>query len=381
MQQLLYDIFQAYYQARSNKRNSLSQLWFEYDYESLLVQLWQDLSDGNYKIGTSRCFLICDTVPREIFAADFRDRVVHHLVYNYIYHTCDKQFIYDSYSCRVGKGTHFWAKRLDHFIRSCTHNYTQDAWILKLDIKWFFMCIDKDILAYRLWQTISYRRDSLSPMWRDWLWSLCKQIIYHDPTLDYNFCWARDLYDVLPPDKSLFHSSAWYGLPIGNLTSQLLANVYLHLFDLWMKETVGCQFYGRYVDDFVIVHTDRHFLKQLIPKIRYFLQDQLSLTLHPRKMYLQYYTKWIKFLGHFILPYRRYIDKRTIYRSRKRFDHISPTSLWHISFINSYLWLLKHGKSFYIRKRLASGLSDHFDFNTSFTKARIHVTCRKSTSL
>lgn len=109
----LYDVFNAYYDARRNKRNTNSQLEFEVDYESNLLKLYKELLDGTYKIWSSTCFLICDTVPREIFAADFRDRIVHHLVYNYIYNICDTQFIHDSYSCRIGKGTHYGVRRVE----------------------------------------------------------------------------------------------------------------------------------------------------------------------------------------------------------------------------------------------------------------------------
>ena len=132
---LLYALFQAYYDTRQHKRNTKSAIDFEMDYESKVLDLREDLVNGTYIISPSICFIIQDPVQREVFAADFRDRIIHHLIYNYIYELIDGRFIYDSYSCRLGKGTHFGIKRVGHFLRSCTMNYSREAYILKLDIQ------------------------------------------------------------------------------------------------------------------------------------------------------------------------------------------------------------------------------------------------------
>ncbi|MBP6256883.1 hypothetical protein KA405_04155 [Patescibacteria group bacterium] len=147
---LLLDLFRAYYDARRSKRNTHSQIAFEEHMEANLFALYDELCAGTYTISPSSCFIISDPVKREIFASAFRDRIVHHLLYNQIYDHLDRHFIHDSYSCRVGKGTHYGVKRLDHFIRSCSRNYTTDAYVLKLDIKGFFMHIDKEILKNTL---------------------------------------------------------------------------------------------------------------------------------------------------------------------------------------------------------------------------------------
>ena len=115
------------------------------NYESKILALRNDLVNWTYAISPSICFIIKDPVQREVFAADFRDRIIHHLIYNYIYELFDRHFIYDSYSCRIGKWTHFGVERIQHFIKSCSQDYTNTCWILKLDIKWFFMHIDKNI--------------------------------------------------------------------------------------------------------------------------------------------------------------------------------------------------------------------------------------------
>lgn len=145
-QQLRNDVFQAYEDARKNKRNTTAQLEFEKDAEQNLIELFHELLDGTYISGKSICFLSYSPVLREVFASQFRDRVVHHLLFNYIAPIFETQFIYDSYSCRKEKGTLFGIERLEHHIRSCTNNYTENAFVLKLDIQGYFMSINKHIL-------------------------------------------------------------------------------------------------------------------------------------------------------------------------------------------------------------------------------------------
>ena len=236
--QLLIDLFQAYYDARSNKRNTLNALNFEMDYEHNIFKLHKEIITGIYKIKPSICFINYKPVQREIFAADFRDRVVHHLVYNYIAPIFEKTFINDSYSCRVGKGTHYGIKRIDHFIRSCSENYHKNCYILKLDIKGYFMSIEKTLLLQKVEDTLlNYRKtvDFNLPL----IIGLLRQIIYNDPTENYILKGNRKDWNGLPPSKSLYYSEKNTGLPIGNLTSQLFSNVYLNKFDHFVKKELG----------------------------------------------------------------------------------------------------------------------------------------------
>ena len=129
---------------------------------------------------------------------------------------------------------------------------------------------------------------------------LCHKILINNPAKNCLIKGSRSHWDDLPPDKSLFHSAPCCGLPIGNLTSQIFANVYLNVFDHYMKHTLGVRFYGRYTDDFVLVHQDREHLASLIPRIEVFLKTQLGLTLHPRKQYLEHYANSVLFLGSII---------------------------------------------------------------------------------
>jgi hypothetical protein len=179
-------------------------------------------------------------------AADFRDRVVHHLLYDYINPAFEKLFIEDSYSCRKGKGTLYGVKRLETFIKLCSHNYTRDCYILKLDIKGYFMSIDKDILARNVYSVLAkapIERENKAPLDREMIAYLLDKIIYNDPVRNCIIKGQPSDWDGLPPSKSLFHSAPNCGLPIGNLTSQLFNNVYLHPFDVYMKK--GFNFWER----------------------------------------------------------------------------------------------------------------------------------------
>ncbi|MDR2190362.1 MAG: hypothetical protein LBP53_04150 [Candidatus Peribacteria bacterium] len=180
---LVCDIFKSYYDARINKRNTISQLEFEFDLERNLLHLYQELQNNRYEIGPSIFFIQTHPVKREIFAGAFRDRIVHHLIYNYLNPLCEKTFIYDSYSCRVDKGTSKGVQRMSTFIRSCSQNYTKDCYILKLDIQGYFMSIHKDILYHSIQSLIDQKISLLKiPMTTEWLLQLIHKVIYHDCT-------------------------------------------------------------------------------------------------------------------------------------------------------------------------------------------------------
>ncbi len=367
--QILYDLFQAYYDARKNKRNTLNQLDFEYNLESNIIKLWQEIISWTYEVGRSIYFIQEKPVKREIFAWDFRDRIVHHLVYNYISPIFEKDFIYDSYSCRVWKWTSFGIKRVQKFIRSCSENYTKDCYILKLDISGYFMSMNKDIL----WEKIEKIFGTGTFKEYQYLKTIIQKIIYNDPTKNSIFKWKKRDYLWLPKNKSLFFAKPNCWLPIWNLTSQLFSNIYLSDFDKFIKNKLSCKYYWRYVDDFVIVHEDKEFLVSLIPKISNYLKIELWLTLHPKKIYLQYYSKGILFLGNFIKPYRIYAWKRVkinIYNKINLLNQKIRQNNWKMDkflkqdfrqTFNSYLWLIKHQNSYNLRKNfLLNKISNYF---------------------
>ena len=194
--------------------------------------------------------------------------------------------------------------------------------------------------------------------------SLTKQVVFNDSTQNCIVKGKRSHWQGLPNNKSLFHSPINCGLPIGNLTSQVFANFYMNTLDHYVKHNLGLRFYGRYVDDFVIVHPNKEYLKELIPKLSTFLYSTLQLTLHPKKIHLQHYKKGVKFIGAVILPNRTYIANRTkgnfyntIQKQNKIVQNRKPTKDEQealLSSLNSYLGLMKHYQSFKLRKQMIS---------------------------
>jgi hypothetical protein len=294
-------------------------------------------------------FVVDKPVKREIFAADFRDRVVHYLIINKLNPLFERAFIFDSYACRVGKGTLFGIRRVETFIRRCSQNYSRDCYVLKLDIRGFFMHINARKLFIRLSNFIDDRYEDADSVL---LKNLCEIVLMNKPSENCVIRGKLSDWDGLPKDKSLFHSPPDCGLPIGNLSSQVFANFYLNIFDHFVKHDLGMRYYGRYVDDFVLVHESREHLASLIPVIHNFLEIELALEMHPKKIYLQHYSHGVHYLGAVIKPNRLYVGKRTkgnFYESIMRHNaavagHV-PSSAERAAFrasMNSYLGVMGH---------------------------------------
>lgn len=381
MDTLLTDLFAAYFDARRHKRNSKSQLIFEQNFESNLMEMYRSIVDRTYRVRPSSCFMVFKPVKREVFAADFRDRVVHHLIFNYIAPMFERSFINDSYSCRTGRGTLYGVRRLDYHIKSCSRNGTCDAWILKLDIQGYFMNIDRMKLFEKVWSTILKNRRRTAPDGRKWgekldyrlLEYLLREIIFNDPTQNCIVKGSVDDWIGLPPDKSLFHTPKGCGLPIGNLTSQLFSNIYLSDFDNYCKRDLKLKHYGRYVDDFFVIHNSKDYLRELVGIFDTYLREQLSLKLHPKKRYLQHYTHGVSFLGskmngHSILMGER-IRKgamQVVSTVNRSVDGVvdgelpsgMPVEIGDfVQHMNSYLGLMVHGNSYDLRQRLMQRVS------------------------
>ena len=373
----LEDLFQAYFDCRVHKRNTGSALKFEADYESQLVRLWEEINDGTYKIGQSVAFIVHKPVQREIFAANFRDRIVHHLVINKINDLIEQCFIDDSYSCRKGKGSLYGVHKIRDYIRECSENYTKDCYILKMDVQAFFMSIDKDILCRNLLKMLKARYHAPD---RDIIFNLVRMIIYNAPQNGCIIKGSKRNWDGLPAGKSLFGCKKNKGMPIGNLTSQIFANFYMSGLDTYITQECGVRYYGRYVDDFVLIHRDKAFLQEMKLKIEKYLQNKLHLHLHPKKFYLQHYSKGVKFIGSVIKPHREYIANRTkgnfcakvrMYNAMEEEVRKNPEAYTDnfMASINSYLGFMKHYKTYRIRKSVLEKLSDfwrtvYYSYNT-----------------
>lgn len=351
---LLTDLFRAYFDARKHKRNTKSQLTFEVNLEENLIELYNEIKNRTYRVGRSICFMTTIPVKREVFAAGFRDRVVHHLLFNYIAPLFERTFIADNYSCRKGRGTLYGINRCEHHIRSCSDNYQRYCYILKLDIEGYFMNIDRQILYDIIMATLHRFADRPVGNGKKWvqhldydlLEYLIREIVFNDPTDGCEMRGTKKDWEGLPRNKSLFYTGKGCGLPIGNLTSQLFSNVYLTELDNYVKRTLGEKHYGRYVDDFYIVNRDKDRLLLLIPIIHDFLEKELHLRLHPNKIYLQGVDKGVNFLGVTIKPYRRYLMNKTKKRINKRMYDIARHPEMDIdkvvSVVNSYFGYMKH---------------------------------------
>ena len=298
----LENLYPAYLLCRRRKRNTRNALLFESQLEEKLLLLYHSLNDGSYQPGRSQVFLVQKPKKREIFAADFADRVVHHLLISYLEKQWEPHFIHDSYACRKNKGTLKGVQRLQKFTRQVTKNGYQKAWYLQLDIQGFFMAIHRHVLYERLMK----KEQNPNILW------LIRQFVYYDPIKN---CHFRDAclndFLTLPSHKTLFKAKPDCGLPIGNLTSQFFANVYLDALDQFVKHQLKCRFYVRYCDDFILLSQDQNELIQWQQQMAEFLEQTLHLQLnHKRK--LQPVSNGIDFLGYVIRPHYRLVRRRVV---------------------------------------------------------------------
>ncbi|WP_124313758.1 RNA-directed DNA polymerase [Pseudomonas chlororaphis] len=321
------DLVQAYYDCRRRKRNTASARRYEQDMEINLLELYDDLIAGTYRPGRSICFVVTRPKAREVWAADFRDRIVHHLLYNHIGPRIERSFIADSCACIPGRGTLYAAKRLESKIRSASQNWSKPVYYLKCDLANFFVAIDKQVLLEQLAARI------IEPWWR----ALAEQILMHDPRENYEVRSPAHLFNRVPQHKRLTAQPAHLGLPIGNLSSQFFANVYLDALDQFAKHTLKARHYIRYVDDFVFLHESPQQLNEWLARVEAFL-PRLGAKLNPSKTILQPVDRGVDFVGHVIKPWRRTTRKRSVAQALKRTAAAPAEDLRETA--NSYFGLL-----------------------------------------
>ena len=285
----LENLYRQYYHCRRNKRNTVNALRFEAEQEKNLIALREALIERTYQPRRSVCFFTSRPKLREILAADFRDRVVHHLLVDYLEKFWEPVFIHDSYACRKGKGVHSGVQRLQQFIRQVSANGSRSAWYLQLDIRNYFMTIDRNILFGML----SAGLNDETALW------LTRMLVYHDVTEHCHVRGCPELQARIPPHKTLFGAGPDKGLPIGNLNSQFFANVYLNRLDQFVKHELKCRYYLRYCDDFLLLDNDPDQLRAWKAQIEDYLQDKLALDLNPRQR-LAPVSNGIDFLGYIV---------------------------------------------------------------------------------
>lgn len=375
---LLFDLYYAYQCAKKHKSSKSYIKEFEKNLHQNLSELCDELLERRYKPQPSTCFIISDPKKREIFAATFRDRIVHHLYYNYTYELFNRTFIEDSYSCRVGKGTHYGIHRLEKHIREVSENYFKPTYVLKMDIKGYFIHINRVLLLSFVNETLDKMmlRKTIDGECKycdiidfDLIKYLSEVIILLNPIENCIVKSKKSEWETLDKSKSLFFSEENCGLPIGNLTSQLFSNVYLNKLDQYIKRDLHCKHYGRYVDDFYIVSNDKDFLKNVINSISNFTKKELHLEIQNKKTRIIDVNNGIEFLGAFIKPYRTYISNKTVKRMKKKLYYFNNNDIdVNVSnMVNSYLGIFSHYKSNSIKNEVLYKTTKILDYGY-FTK-------------
>lgn len=363
------NIYRQYLACRKNKRNTLNALRFEANQERELTALKEALVNRTYRPSRSVCFFATRPKLREIFAADFRDRVVHHILVDHLERIWEPIFIHDSYACRKGKGVHRGVLRLQGFIRKVTANGTKPAFYIQLDVKNYFMSIDKEIL----FSLILRKLDDEDALW------LCRVLIFHDCTDNYVFKGDSAFLGKIHPEKTLFHTQKNKGLPIGNLNSQFFANVYLNSLDQFVKRQLKCRYYVRYCDDFVLLSESREQLLEWKNRISAYIWKKLHIALNDKRQRLQPVCNGIDFLGYIVRKDYMLVRQRVVnncksklreYQGRlvlesgafRRYHYDIPVLDQLLSVTSSYLGHFKMADSF----RLCRALWEKFYFLSEY---------------
>lgn len=319
------NLFGAWKEFKRGKRKKPDVQNFEFNLENNIFTLHQKLKNKIWKPDPYISFYVRDPKLRCIHKATVRDRVLNQAIYKILYPIFDRKFIFDSYSCRLNKGTHKGVLRLESFARKLSKNYRIPIYALKCDIRKFFDSVDHNILL-----------------------GLIKREVK-----DENVIW------LIEKIIKSFEKSPGKGLPLGNVTSQLFANVYLNEFDQYTKHILKEKYYLRYCDDFVILDRDKDYLLGLVTKVSDYFNESLKLGLHSDKIILRKLSWGIDFLGYVILPYYKVLRTRTKQRMLRKIKdkkkQFGDGLLSRQSFgqtINSYLGILKHCKGFKIKKEI-----------------------------
>ncbi len=309
-----------------------------------IISLHEDLANRTYLHGGYEAFKISDPKPRDIHKASVRDRLLHHAIYRVLYPFFDRLFIADSYSCRVNKGTHKAVKRFNQMAMSESRNNHRTCWVLKCDIRKFFASINHSVLLGLLRERID--DEDVLLLLGEVVGSFKTSQRTCHPERSEGSLVAKILRDssVAPLLQNDNHG---VGLPLGNLTSQLFANIYLNELDQWVKHNLHVKNYIRYADDFVFLSADKKYLENVIPQIHNFLQSRLKLRLHDKKVFIQTYASGVDFLGWINYPTYRVLRRVT---KRTMFVRINKNPQKET--LQSYLGLLKYGNTKKIKSEL-----------------------------
>ncbi len=333
----LSNLFLAYKKAKKGKSKKPYVLEFIKDLPKNLKDLNLELSSQTYRPKPLTTFIIRDPKTRKISKSDFRDRIIHHALVNILEPIFDKSFIFDSYANRKTKGTLKAIQRFDKFKRKVSKNNTINCYVLKADIRHYFENVDHEILI----KIIKRKVKDEKIIW------LIKQIL-----------------------NNFNSETIGKGMPLGNLTSQFFANVYLNELDKFIKHKLRIRYYIRYVDDFVIFHKSKDKIERYKSTINKFLNANLNLELHQGKSKVLSLNQGITFLGfrnfynHKLLKktnIRKIKSKITLFENQLKQNLINYDKIY--SSFESWLAHAMHANTIKLRKSFIE------DFENKFPKS------------
>lgn len=393
------ELRKAYEDCIRPKRQTTNAINFEIDDNEKLENLYQELNSMTYTIGKSIVFLLfSNNIPyREVFAADFKDRIVHHLLINRLLPKVEEQLIDDNYACRKEKGTLYGGLRCQMHLKTASKDGTvNELYILKGDFYNCFNTFDKRKI-YKLFEkfiieNFSDDRNMIFNLW------LLKMIIDHCPQHNGKYIRKQNkkYWIKIKPEKTLFNLDDYHGLAVGNLSSQIFANFFLNLFDRYVL-LLGYEYYGRYVDDFYLIYASKEKLLSDYKLLCKFAESVLEMKINTNKLYIQHYSKGVKFVGYIIYWNRIYLINRTIRKFKKSIHDIEKIVLkrfpenMNITLIfakrimptwNSYIGMFMHTNSYNIMVNILRNLNPEvkrkmmkvFSFDThGFIRLRKHM--------
>lgn len=371
------DLVEAYYDCRVHKSRTNNCIRFTLDVEGNLYDLMQAINNRTYQPKRSICFVVSRPKYREVFAADFSDRIIHHYIRLRLEPLIEREFNDRTFNCRNGKGTLAGVTQLKRDMIECSDNYTSDCYVAKVDINSFFMSISKKLVEEPVIGLVNEKYEGDD---KEDLLYLCHVVLSHCPENNCIKQSSESMWAYLPASKSLFTNGEGLGMPIGNLPSQMFANYLLNALDWAIENVCGIKYHGRYVDDIYMIAKTKEQILKAIPIIREQLRA-LGLKLSSKKFYMQHYSKGIDFTGAVIKPGRVYPLNRTVTSFRHSIRRLNKCRTKAqitkaLCSVNSYLGLLRQYDSYAIRYNVLMEITPEL-FKWLYIKGHMEVVALK----
>lgn len=370
-------LVEAYYDCRVHKSRTNNCIKFTLDVEGNLYDMMQAINNRTYQPRRSICFVVSRPKYREVFAADFADRIIHHYIRLRLEPLIEQEFNDRTFNCRNGKGTLAGISQLKRDIQECSNNYTKDCYVATVDIASFFMSIPKKLVEDLVLKLINNKYEGDD---KEDLLYLCHIVLSHSPEKHCIKHSSDAMWNNLPASKSLFTNGEGLGMPIGNLPSQMFANYLLNSLDWAVETECGIKYHGRYVDDIYLISENKEAILKAVPIIRKRLKA-LGLSLSPKKFYMQHYSKGIDFTGAIVKPGRVYPLNRSVtsfHHSIRRLNRCRTKAqvIKALYSVNSYLGLMRQYNSYAIRRSILKEIDKRL-FKWIYIKGHMEVVALK----